>query len=291
MAEDCFISRNQVEAALAVLAQAGNRLIAAQPDVSWRLKSDGTFLTALDGEIQQTLKGPLLDIFPGCVFVAEEDTSALTVARERKPRLILDPIDGTAAFARGFNFFSISLAVLNSNGEPRVGIVYLPSRGKWYAGAQEAAGWVSYHVSVAGGNVKATSLRTTVAQRPSWKMEDTYVYVSSNAHREIEMSSFEGKLRALGASASHLALLLDRTLDPGAVILTNYKLWDVVAGLPLAQSAGFEIRDLRRPKEAFVFRDFVNDLLNSRKPLPLLVGASDVVRALMRTIRYRGELV
>lgn len=284
-----YVSRTQVEAALTALCDSGDRLVKAQPNVRWHLKEDGTFLTELDIEIQRLLKDPLCNVFPGCVFVGEEDAHAIEAARAPKPRVILDPIDGTAAFARGLNFFSISLAVIDGEGVPLVGIVHMPGLGKWYAGASEAAGWVSYAVSVVEGCAKVRPLDHVSPERPEWKIDDSYVYLSSDAHRELDMTAFEGKFRALGASSSHLALLLDRTPDPGAVILTQYKLWDAIAGLALTRGASFEIRDLRRPREIVSFPDLVTELVNSEKTAPLIVGASDTVSEVIRTIKYRGE--
>jgi fructose-1,6-bisphosphatase/inositol monophosphatase family enzyme len=289
MSENLCISRDQVEAALAALFRGGLRLIEAQPHARWRLKDDGMFLTELDIELQSSLEGPLCAAFPGCVFVGEEDALAAEAARAPKPRLVLDPIDGTAAFARGFNFFSISLGVIDSDGEPLVGIVYMPARGKWYAGACEAAGWVWYAVSAVDGCVEFKPFDLPKPKQPVWRLKDSYVYVSSDAHRQLDMAAFEGKVRALGPSAGQLALLLDRTPDPGAVILTRYKLWDVIAGLALARAAGFEIRDLRRPKEALTLPHFVSELVSSGDPPPLVVGAADVVSDLIRTVKYLGE--
>jgi fructose-1,6-bisphosphatase/inositol monophosphatase family enzyme len=287
MSKHLCVSRDQVEAALAVLSLAGRRLVEAQPGVRWQLKGDGTFLTDLDVEIQRSLKDRLQEIFPGCVFVGEEDPRAVEAARTPEPRLVLDPIDGTAPFARGLNSFSISLALIDCNGEPCMGIVYMPSRGKWYSAASEISGWVTYAVSVVDGCTKVKPFKYSSPEQSTWKLEDSYVYLSSDAHRTLEISTFQGKVRALGASSSHLALLLDLTPDPAAVILTQYKLWDAIAGLTLVRAVGFEIRDLRQPAETFVLSQFVTELVNSEKTPPLVVGASDTVSAVVRNIKYR----
>lgn len=289
MAEPPWVSRKQVKAAAAAVRRGGTHLIRAQSGVRWRLKKDGTFVTDLDGQIQRSLRASLRKVFPGCVFVGEEDASASRASRIRKARLVLDPIDGTAAFARGLNFYSISLAVIDDDGEPRVGIVHMPLADRWYAGAREASGWVSYAVTTLRQNVRIRRAPDGKSAWPAWRLEDSYLYVSSDAHRQLDLATFQGKIRALGPSASHLAMLLDRTPDPCAVVLTQYRIWDAVAGLALARAAGFEIRDLRRPNEPLEFPRYVNELVSSGHSPPILVGQREMMAELTRTVIYRNR--
>jgi myo-inositol-1(or 4)-monophosphatase len=50
------------------------------------------------------------------------------------PRWMLDPIDGTANFVKGFPLYSISLALIADN-EPVLGIIDVPAEGCWYSAA------------------------------------------------------------------------------------------------------------------------------------------------------------
>jgi myo-inositol-1(or 4)-monophosphatase len=282
-----FVSRGQVEAAVAAMAGAGRLLVEGQPGIRSRSKADGTVVTDLDLEIQRSLKDQLCGVFPECVFVGEEDADVAEAACAPKPRLVLDPIDGTTAFARGLNFFSISLGLIDSEGEPLVGIVFMPGLGKWYAAALEATGWVSYAVSVRGGVARLKPLEVRLPGPQPWRLKLSYVYVHSDAFRRLDLSAFEGNIRVLGPSATHLAMLLDRGPDPCAVILTGYRLWDVIGGLILARAAGFEIRDLRQPDDGFSFPAFVHDLVHFEKMPPLVVGTADIVGLLIRTTQCR----
>lgn len=279
-----------MEVAFRALSRAGRRLVAAQPLATWRIKEDGTFLTELDLEIQASLKGPLLEAFPGCVFVGEEDPCVNRAAREHSPRLVLDPIDGTAPFARGMNCFSVSLALVDGTGEPGFAIVHMPARGRWYAGANEDSGWVFYDVEIVGERVMVLPSAGRHTEPSIAAEKDGYVYVSSNAMQALDLHGFEGKIRALGATASHMALLLDRTPDPQAVILTQYRLWDALAGLILALAAGYEVRDLRHPEEIFHLARFVTELVKQGETPPLIVGMKDTVLSLLQTIKHRGKV-
>ena len=80
---------------------------------------------------------------------------------------------------------------------------------------------------------------------------DSYLDVSSDVHRRLELTNFGGKLRARGATASGFASLLGGGgmggggVDPRAVAVTRAKIWDVAAGLVLAEAIGLCAVDLR----------------------------------------------
>lgn len=101
MTEPIRVSREQVEATVASLHSAGVMLIEPQPHAAWRLKEDGTFITELDLKVQEHLGKRLEQIFPGWPLIGEEDPASFALTAEAGPRLILDPIDGTAPYGRG----------------------------------------------------------------------------------------------------------------------------------------------------------------------------------------------
>jgi fructose-1,6-bisphosphatase/inositol monophosphatase family enzyme len=254
---------------------AGRRLSRAQPGVAWTLKPDGSFVTALDRAVEDRLRTRLLKRFPDAVFIGEEGSPEARPVPAGRPRIILDPIDGTAAFARGLNFFAISLAVFDGSGEPALAILHLPGMRRWYV----ARGRVLYTV---GAGLRPT-LRPRRRRRhtPLRDLRPSYVYLGSDPHLALDLTAWPGKTRALGATASHLGLLLDDTIDPVAAIVTRYKIWDVAAGLILAEAAGLDVRDLERPQSTLR----VGALLDRARLPPLLVGRPDVVRRLVRAVR------
>ena len=90
-------------------------------------------------------------------------------------------------------------------------------------------------------------------------------------------------MRALGATAAHLALLMDNTTDPAAVVLSRYKIWDIAAGLALARAAGLDIRNLTSGA-TFHFEELFGE--STLWPV-LLVGPSEVLNALADSVRVR----
>jgi len=278
----------QIEAASAAVYRAGLLLLRGQAQVSWKLKKDGTLVTALDIETQKSVKTQLQRIFPGYRFIGEEDPRSWSMAFLPQCRIIVDPIDGTGPFARGFNYFGISLAVIDERHQPLAAIMHLPGLRKWCVASFEGQTPVRYQVAFQRDSVRVSKLETAPTLRMDWRLEDSYTYVGSDAHRQLDLSAYPGKIRALGATVTHLVLLADWTLDPAAVILTRYKVWDAAAGLALACANGLEIRNLAtgaayQPGEMFTEVAEV--------PPALMVGHPKVLRRLAHCVRVRGGKV
>lgn len=85
-------------------------------------------VTSSDVAVQHFLTKELGAILPGCGFLCEEED--FTDISHRYV-WIIDPIDGTANYARGNVNCCISVA-LTENGKPALGIVYSPWRGELY---------------------------------------------------------------------------------------------------------------------------------------------------------------
>jgi myo-inositol-1(or 4)-monophosphatase len=67
---------------------------------------------------------------------------------------------------------------------------------------------------------------------------DGFILAYSEFHRR-HLISFRGKMRALGSTAYHLALVARGAAE--AAILGRARVWDVAAGLALLEAAGGEL--------------------------------------------------
>jgi fructose-1,6-bisphosphatase/inositol monophosphatase family enzyme len=121
-----------------------------------------------------------------------------------------------------------------------------------------------------------------------WRLPETapvarsYIYGNSDLHRR-GLDTFRGKVRNLGGTAAHLALLAERSDDPAAVVLSRCQTWDIAAGLALASAADMEIR--RGTNWAPL--DFAETVgaPDLRKILPVVVGLPQVLRILEPELR------
>ena len=94
-------------------------------------KPDRSPVTEADQAVETQLRDFLEAHYPDCSFIGEE-TGTNTIVSERC--WLLDPIDGTRAFIRHLDAWSILLA-LQVDTEPTVGIAYLPAREELFVAA------------------------------------------------------------------------------------------------------------------------------------------------------------
>ena len=95
------------------------------------VKEKGTLeniVTTSDVAVQDFLTGRLAELFPGSGFLCEEEDLEDV---DHEYVWIIDPIDGTANYARGIASCCISVALIR-NGKPLFGVVYSPWRGELY---------------------------------------------------------------------------------------------------------------------------------------------------------------
>lgn len=75
-------------------------------------KEGREFLTEADLESQELIRARLADAFPGILFIGEEGVSDSPAP----PCWLVDPLDGTANYAHGYPFFSVSIAFIDGDG-------------------------------------------------------------------------------------------------------------------------------------------------------------------------------
>lgn len=95
-------------------------------------KADRSPVTVADREAEQIIRDHVLAAHPDAGFLGEEtgrhgDGAAI--------RFIVDPIDGTRAFVRGWPTWSVLLGV-EADGVPVVGIAYMPADGDFFVAVQ-----------------------------------------------------------------------------------------------------------------------------------------------------------
>ncbi|MBQ2486383.1 MAG: inositol monophosphatase, partial [Candidatus Methanomethylophilus sp.] len=86
-------------------------------------------VTSSDLAVQHFLTRELSAVYPEVGFLCEEED--LEDVSGHEAAWVIDPIDGTANYARGNENCCISVALV-SKGEPLLGVVYSPWRGELY---------------------------------------------------------------------------------------------------------------------------------------------------------------
>src|SRR6187402_1273226 len=91
------------------------------------MKGHQDYLTATDSEVEELIRSRLAHLLPGDSFFGEEGGGSFD-----HDVWVVDPIDGTANFARGIPHFAISIAFVRDN-RTEIGIVYNVMQHELYA--------------------------------------------------------------------------------------------------------------------------------------------------------------
>ena len=95
-------------------------------------KPDRSPVTVADRQAEQIIRDHVLAAYPDAGFLGEETGSHGDGA---EIRFIVDPIDGTRAFVRGWSTWSVLLGI-EAEGVPVVGIAFMPAAGDLFAAAE-----------------------------------------------------------------------------------------------------------------------------------------------------------
>lgn len=165
--------------------------------------------------------------------------------RSSQYRWIVDPLDGTANYARGLPLFAVSIA-LEQAGKIVVGTVYDPSLDECFTAAEGQ-----------GAYRNGERLKTTSCQRLSEAMIAAS-FAPDVARGSLEVVQFLEVLHAchsmrrFGSAALNLCYLAAGRMD--GYWSCSTKIWDVAAGILLVREAGGTVTsidggqlDLERP--------------------------------------------
>lgn len=199
-------------------------------------KADATRVTEADLYLSRLFAEGLRKAFPEDDFCSEEsDPAEDGRSLEAEFAWVVDPIDGTNNFALGFPACAISLGLLR-HGNPVYGWIYDGTRRVVLEGGPG--------LGLRCGGQEVDPLPQTIPGKETlylaihtpWGREE-----AGRLHRLLEVA----KIRALGSSALHLALVAGGTYH--GTVDCNVKVWDIAAGVALAQAVGAEIVFLNGP--------------------------------------------
>jgi myo-inositol-1(or 4)-monophosphatase len=200
----------------AIAVRAGEIALSRFRAVVPERKTDRTLVTAADREVEAFLVDALGALLPDAGILGEEGTSRPA----RGPhRIVLDPIDGTAAFVAGLPTWSICLGIQEDDA-PVAGVVHLPCIDETYS-ASGGGAWLNGRPLPALGTAQPG---------------DRFVAAHARAHARHRLT-YPGKVRSFGSTAYHVVLVAGGAAE--AALLGHAHLWDLVApGAILAAVGG-----------------------------------------------------
>ena len=193
---------------------------------SW-YKGPGQVVTEADLAVDTLLHDRLRTACPDYGWLSEE--RADDGSRQRCPRVwVVDPIDGTRAFAEGVPQFAISVALVE-DGRPLLGVVLNPASGERFEAQSDGGAWLN-------GRRVAVSACSELA--------DAELLASRTEMRRRHWPDVvpEAAFTTIGSLAYKLALIASGRYD-GLLSLRSSHDWDIAAAQLLVAEAGGRMTD------------------------------------------------
>jgi len=174
---------------------------------------------------------------------------------------VIDPIDGTRAFASGLPIWGVSIGVLRER-KPCLGGFYMPVTGEMYWSDCQAAFYNDVQISTD----RAISIDSPLA----------FLAVPSEFHKIFAIEY--PRVRSFGSTAAHLAYVA--TGSAVGALLSKYSLWDLAGLMPALQALDISITTLSGQSY-----DAVDLIDGSHSSQPLLIARTENSKILRDGIR------
>jgi len=208
--------------------EAGRKAHRAFGTSATSLKGRHDVVTAMDREVERFIRAEIAARFPGDAIIGEEEGGA------RGDHLwLIDPIDGTANYARGIPRYCVSIGYVE-RGVPILGAIHDPSMDWLYAAERGGGAWLDdQRIAVSGRSDihDATVECGWSTRRPT----DAYVQLLARV-----MHAGAAPRRA-GSGALGLADVAAGRVEAYCELHINA--WDVAAGLVIVHEAGGRTND------------------------------------------------
>jgi myo-inositol-1(or 4)-monophosphatase len=196
-------------------------------------KGDRDMVTDVDLAVERMIRDFLTDTTPEVPFLGEEEggTTAPT-------HWVLDPIDGTANFARGIPLNGISLALVHQH-QAVLGVIALPFLHQRFWAAPGFGAWRNGQPITAARTATLAEAVVAIGDYGSGPgaPERNQAALALHAYLAPRVQ----RVRMLGSAAVDLAWVADGTLD--ASITLGNRSWDMAAGTVIAHHASAAIVD------------------------------------------------
>jgi myo-inositol-1(or 4)-monophosphatase len=197
-------------------------------------KGPHDFLTEVDQQTEALIAERLLHAFPDDGFIGEESKPRPTA--EGGATWVVDPIDGTANFARGVPHFCVSIACV-TDGRAEVGVIYDPIREELFAGRRGS-----------GARLNGAPLRASEVV----SLADSSIEIGWNTRAGPEQfADLLRRVAVTGASPARtgsgaLALAYVAAGRRDGYVEHHIHAWDCLAGIVLVREAGGYVNDFLR---------------------------------------------
>lgn len=212
------------------------------------LKSDKTPLTEADTRAHKTIAGELKK--SGLPILSEEGRDIPYKERKNWNKFwMVDPLDGTKEFIKRNGEFTVNIALIE-NGEPVMGVIYVPVMQTLYFGTQTTG---AHKIDTFNGALGDINVWLKVSRElPIEEKGRPFTAVGSRSHPSPETTEFlneltreHGQLNLVSMGSSlKICLVAEGAADIYPRFAPTME-WDTAAGHGIALAAGKDIIDHR----------------------------------------------
>jgi myo-inositol-1(or 4)-monophosphatase len=223
--------RKRAEAAIAVARHVGTETAKFRADIqpeTLAVENKGLqdFVTVADKRAEQMIRKTLLEQFPHDAFLGEEGGASRSGSSSGT--WVVDPIDGTTNFIRGFRHWGVSIAFVSGD-EILVGVIYDATQNAIFS-AISGEGALRERKPIAAA--KTTDPSRGIAILGHSRRTDFEDYLSLS--RQIYETGMD--YRRMGAAAIGLIRVAEGVAD--LYYERHLSAWDMLAGALIAREAG-----------------------------------------------------
>jgi 3'(2'), 5'-bisphosphate nucleotidase len=207
-------------------------------------------VTEADRMASRIIVEGLSQAFPDDAVLSEEEKDDPLARLTKKRSWIVDPIDGTAGFVQKDGDFAVQIG-LADEGEPIVGIVYLPDFDVMYYASKDHGSFV-----VRDGQTMKLSV-SDKSRFAQMKLAVTRHHWSNRMNRVIKEFSFKDLCRR-GSVGLKIGLIAEGSCDIYIHLSPRTKLWDTCAPQIILEEAGGKVTDIFGARMRYDIEDLQN---------------------------------
>lgn len=204
-------------------AELARKMFEGREANTFEMKGHQDYLTEADGAVERLITGRINELFPGDSVLGEEGGGSVG-----ENTWVLDPIDGTANFARGIPHFCISIGFV-SGGIRTAGVIANPLANEFYAARRG-------HGATLNGKPMKISGITDIRQSTVELGWSSRLPIADYLKMVERVTATGAGFRRGGSGALGLAYVAAGRTEGYAELHINS--WDVAAGLLLVEEAG-----------------------------------------------------
>lgn len=235
---------NELDVAKLAAQEAGKLLLSFQEKshLPYKMKeSHYSLVTAADLASERKIVEIIKSHFPKHGILSEERSRKMT----GDWIWVVDPLDGTSGFRRGFANYSVAIALLYQN-QPVVGVVFQPILNQLFT-AQKNQGAFLNGDKISASQISEINRAVVTLSHSDLRFFDGYdnfnkFYFDANLIRLLNSCALE--LAYLAAGQSEL------------LIQVNQPIWDIAAGSLIVEEAGGKILNFKG--ESIIFQASCN---------------------------------